>query len=289
MAATAGGTAAWQHLTSPPAGVLSDARLQLHHAVQLIVSAPISYLPARADDSHTNLEWRPASGALVTNPLTSGGLRLGLRPRDLCLLATGVDVVVRPVFALDGHTAADALAWMRGVLSGDGLDAARLTTEKHYEIPPHAVSTGRAYALDREGAFETLASAYQDAWLVTSEVVARDAEASPPRCWPHHFDLATLITLAPSADGSPRTIGVGMSPGDDSYPEPYFYVGPYPYPSADALPRLGAGHWHTKGWIGAVLTLGDLVVHDDAAGQAALATAFVEATVAACRQVLGVR
>jgi hypothetical protein len=75
------------------------------------------------------------------------------------------------------------------------------------------------------------------------------------RCWPHHFDIATLIDVSRGASGEARTIGVGLSPGDASYPEPYFYVTPWPAPADPALMALpGGGAWHRAGWFGAVLT-----------------------------------
>ena len=51
-----------------------------------------------------------------------------------------------------------------------------------------------------------------------------------------------------------------MSPGDSSYPEPYYYVNPYPSPEDPELPRLsGGGQWHTEGWFGATLTATKLI------------------------------
>ena len=48
---------------------------------------------------------------------------------------------------------------------------------------------------------------------------------------------------------------MGLSPGDSSYGEPYFYVTPWPYPDSPAPPPLPAGAaWHRTGWFGAVLT-----------------------------------
>jgi len=50
------------------------------------------------------------------------------------------------------------------------------------------------------------------------------------------------------------TIGVGLSPGDASYNEPYWYVSPSPYPDTTSLPALdGNGFWHSQHWVGAVL------------------------------------
>ena len=44
---------------------------------------------------------------------------------------------------------------------------------------------------------------------------------------------------------SARTIGVGLSPGDENISEPYFYVTPWPYPPPAKLPKLPEiGAWY---------------------------------------------
>ncbi|HVV38378.1 MAG TPA: hypothetical protein VHC63_17345 [Acidimicrobiales bacterium] len=42
-------------------------------------------------------------------------------------------------------------------------------------------------------------------------------DASPQQIWPEHFDLATTF----------NETNFGGSPGDDTYPAPYLYVGPW--------------------------------------------------------------
>jgi len=54
--------------------------------------------------------------------------------------------------------------------------------------------------------------------------------ASDVLCWPHHFDIATLVTFA-----SDRSSSVGLSPGDGSYDEPYYYVNVHPQPDPAQL------------------------------------------------------
>jgi hypothetical protein len=81
-------------------------------------------------------------------------------------------------------------------------------------------------------------------------------QVSSVRCWPHHFDLATLITVTAAKETaeSIRSVGVGLSPGDEHYGEPYFYVTPWPYPDPKKLPPLPEiGRWHTKNFTAAVL------------------------------------
>ena len=85
----------------------------------------------------------------------------------------------------------------------------------------------------------------------------------PIRIWPHHFDLGAIL---------PGTIGVGLSPGDAYYAEPYFYVTP-PSPIDRGPAIAGGGFWRTDGWTGAVLL----------ASAAGRPEAFVESALAAMR------
>jgi hypothetical protein len=236
-------------------GQLNDARLQCHHAAQVIVSLGISLLPHRADDSHTNLGWEPDLGALTTHPVPGRvPFRGGLAIRELELLLESGEGVVR--FPLDGATLAEAWQWLVAAVARAGGDSDKLTGAKHYTIPGHPVAEGRRFQRKPETAFAELAGYYELAERVLRALAAGTAGASDVRCWPHHFDLATLITLP----GSPtRTVGAGLSPGDESYAMPYFYVSPYPYPEPGRLGTLALGHWHTQGWTGAVLTGDELL------------------------------
>ena len=101
--------------------------------------------------------------------------------------------------------------------------------------------------------------------------------------WPHHFDIATRITLPDAKDAS---IGLGMSPGDDSYDEPYWYVSPWPVPPAtDTLPRLApTSSWHTKDWFGAVLLSSTLP--EEAPAQRAALREFLDAALRASRTLI---
>ncbi len=275
-------TSDWTRVGTVPPAALVDARLQLHHAAQIAVSVAISYLAARPDDSHTALSWIAPLRALATEPIpATRPLRIALRVEDLTLQVIDEPGVATRSFALPGHTVADAHAWLGEVLAQAALDPARLTARKHYTIPSHPVMSGAAFS---PGAAELreLANYWSNAAGLLAALAYATDGSGPALTWPHHFDVATLIQL-PGAGG--RTIGVGQSPGDDSYAEPYWYVGPYPYPPITALPPLaGSGHWHTKGWVGAALPASDYVSASDQRSQV---TAFIDSAVSASRQLLG--
>jgi hypothetical protein len=244
------GGAPWSELDDRRATQLVDARLQCHHAVQLAAAVGISFVPPRPDDSHTNLEWLPALGAIAScRAQASVPFRLAVRPSQFALMLVERDDV-RAVLPLHGQTVQRAADWVRGFLPSFGARAEQYTLERHYEIPAHPVAAGAPFDSGDVSAFDQLGRWFSDASVVLETLRGATPTSSAVRCWPHHFDIATLIDVAPG-----RTVGVGMEPGDQYYAEPYFYVNIHPAPAADAeLPLLaGNGSWHRHEWVGAVL------------------------------------
>src|SRR5262249_1859549 len=123
-----------------------------------------------------------------------------------------------------------------------------------YELPGHPVVGGARFS-QASAELREMGNWYGNAASVLEELAGGDATASPVRCWPHHFDIATPFSLSGA-----RTVGGGPPPGDASYAEPYWYVGPSPRPKETNLPPLPEkGRWHTEGFFAAVLTGSDLL------------------------------
>lgn len=73
------------------------------------------------------------------------------------------------------------------------------------------------------GAAAALYAWWELGWAVLTGVVAGEGEQlTDVVLWPEHFDAGTTLTLA---DG--RHLNLGFSPGDDIYPSPYVYAGPW--------------------------------------------------------------
>jgi hypothetical protein len=272
-------TVPWPLVGNLDPATLADARLQAHHAAQLVVALGISLLPPQPDDSHTNLEWLPgralAGRTIPGNTAFRGALRFD--PLILMILDESGDVLDE--YRLAGRTVAQGFRWLKEAVRSQGAAADQLTDRKHYSIPDHPVGHGEPFHPD-DAATRELGWYYQGAHLALSDLTMSRADASEVRCWPHHFDIATLITLGPG-----RTVGVGLSPGDGSYPEPYYYVTPYPYPKGP-LPLLDAGLWHTTDWVGAVLPASHLVRGGSAAGQRETVQGFLVQSITACEALL---
>jgi hypothetical protein len=269
----------WRPIHSFDRARLSAARVQAHHATQWLARTARAYVPAQPDDGHTSLGWDDAFGGFVSHPLPDGA-RLGVRFADLSLaLFEAGTTAPQDVFRLDGRCDPDACAWLMGHAGMRNLDPGALDAPLPYMLAER--SDGGTYRADAEalGQLATWFSNGNGALdAVRGELIARKLAAPPVRCWPHHFDLDTLVTVAPG-----RTSGVGLEPGDDSYDEPYFYVSVYPAPDVGRLPALPlVGHWHTKNFIAAVATAERiLAAEDQGAAVAAFLRAATDATIAA--------
>lgn len=267
----------WRTLGSVEPTGLVKSRETVHHAATLLALAGASYLDAREDDSHTSMSWLEAVDALATEPLpATKPFRFALRVRELSLVVIdNGSGSASADFDLRGETRSDALAWMRREAGRRGLDGERLRSRLHFEIAPHPTDENHPFEPATDGTLDELASWYADASFILGSTRQKMDGAGPVRCWPHHFDIATLVRLP--TPGTFQTIGIGLSPGDESYPEPYYYVSPYPSPEVRPRP-LSVGRWHTEGWWGGVLTASEIVKQDTSGGQASLVTRFIEDT-----------
>jgi hypothetical protein len=264
----------WSELGRVVPQALVSARHLAHHALQWPTRAARANLPAVPDDSHSALLWDAARSAFVSQPF--GNARVGVRITDLALLflraSDGSET-----FSLAGRADAEVRAWLDQRLAGSGLKPAS-GVKLPYKL--ETAATGQPAA----GELQELAR-----WFALSADVLEETrrklapmKPSPAFCWPHHFDIAITVELG----GDPaRSVGMGVSPGDEHYAQPYAYVSPYPRPQQEAaLPALAAGGtWHTSGFLGAVMRADEMLARGDA--RAAL-LAFVAAAFEACREVL---
>jgi hypothetical protein len=272
---------AWNALNPSLAPHLRDARLQLHYAAQFATALGISYLEHRPDDSHTNLRWDPKLEALRSRDVgaPSHTVSVAVQPRELILLVL-VDGAIGERIPLHGSTIARAEAELRSALAPAGLDSRKLTLRRHYDLPPHRVARNDPFDTNRSNDFAELAHWYGNASILLEELRNR-TNGAEVRCWPHHFDIATLVTIAPG-----RTCGAGMLPGDVMYPEPYYYVNAFPRPDdrLTSMPLQGGGVWNTEDWFGAVLT--GSCLNPDPSLQAIQVRAFLESAVDICTAAL---
>ena len=276
---------AWEKLGGVAPSDLVDTRLQLHWAAQLPASIGFTFATPRPDWSHTSLQWNRRRRLLLGAPVGSDAVRTGISLAALELLLIDRDGSTES-FPLAGKTLEDGYHWLSERSARLHSRSAALVRPDH-EMPDHPVGSGATFDAP-EAERRELSNWFNSAAHVLEKVSRDHNNASPVRCWPHHFDIATLILLDTEGDSErARSIAAGMSPGDQSIGEPYFYVTPWPYPNSNLLPDLPVGCWNTTGWVGAALTgtaLAALAARP--AGQFEAALTFFDFATAASRRLL---
>jgi hypothetical protein len=270
----------WSALGRPAPTALTKARNLAHHAVQWSSKAARANLAELPDDSHSSLEWDVEREALFCKPLQTvgGNVRVGVRLAGLALIILKGDNIL-DTFELAGRRDSMVGVWLDSALRALSLKPAS-GVKLPYAIPTHAVARGLPYSFSGESeAFDELSRWFAAGTEVLGDFKATTASAyadtSPIVCWPHHFDLAMVVSFEASAAQIPRSIGIGVSPGDEFYPQPYVYISPSPQLNIAELPELPPpGHWHTQDFVGAVAS-GEAILALEDRGRGLLA--FIDA------------
>ena len=262
---------------------LVEARLQLHWAAQPVMAFADCALEHVPDDSQANLGWRDDFEAVVGRQRPDG-LSAGLRIPDMTLLVFDGGGGIAEGVSLEGRTIDEAVSSLDSIaLELTGKQPDTPTRIRDYEMPEHPLAAGARFVMDGPPAYAELARWFANGNLVLNGLIAGDEGWAEVRCWPHHFDLGTLIGL----ESSSKSVGAGFSPGDNWYPEPYFYVNPYGLTDGpfDTPPLVSGGHWHTDGWFGAVLSATRILEISEDAQEAAVSS-FLRGAADAARELL---
>lgn len=254
-------TDAWIRATAVAPAGLREATVQLHWATQYIASAGQTFVEPRPDDSHRSMTWSKELRSFVSEPFAGPyPFRVAVRPADLTLLLVGRENDELGTLPLAGKTRNDGYDWL-ALGMATYLGGAPPTIERpEYDMPEHPVMDRAPFSAGLEDELAALEAMFTAAAELLEEITSARDDASRVRVWPHHFDIATLITIEADDDGrATKTVGVGVAPMGGGYDEWYGYVSPWPSPDADALPELESpAFWHTEGWTGAVLPGSDI-------------------------------
>jgi hypothetical protein len=263
-----------------------DAWRQTHHAAQIASEVGKAWGRPQPDDSHSSFSFE--GGALLgaevpcARPFRAALLvaSLGLELRD----REGRTLAARP---LAGCTAREGMAWVRATAARLAGEGPRQPAVPAPDLPPHPVAQGAPFA-------PSPASSAELARLLAAAdaLLGRFSDGAPVRCWPHHFDLATLLVAARYRNGEPSaTIGLGLAVPDAIEGSGYWYVSPWSASGSArpiAWPPLAYGRWLPRdGTLPiAALTLAEVAAIPDAAARREVLTGFLSGAIAACRSAL---
>ena len=268
----------WQKLTNISLTKLAEARKQLHQAVQLAALTGRAFLPKVDDDNFASLRWNKEKNILFGQAWGKNKFKTAINFGNFSLLLLDENNETINSFSLNGLFYNDAFKKLKEMIGTTGEDINKLSLLLPYKIPVYPTATNERFNFFDKLLFEELGKYFANTNLVLEGVVKNNPGASEIGCWPHHFDIATLMVLDDSKDNY-KSIGVGLSPGDDNYNQPYFYITPWPYPNTEGLtlPELhSGGFWHTEGWVGAILTAKSILSFDPSEKQHNAVNEFIK-------------
>ena len=244
---------------------LVEARLQAHFAAEWVSRVGRFVAEPQPDYSQIALRYDDALGGFKTLAMqTAGGdefwVVLQLAPLEVAVWQAKRKKSNIP---LDTVTHVELGVWLENELKQVGLAGEAIHADIPYSLEHPRLSSGGAYVVNdgNLNEFQTLRAWFANAHSAFTAELANwqgvKPGASPVLCWPHHFDIATLITLDEGhaeKTKEARSIGIGMSPGDDTYSAPYFYINPWPRNTAKELPTPPSGaFWHTDGFFSLII------------------------------------
>ena len=235
---------------------------QLHSLSQLIAKLNRTYVPAKEDDSHTNLFYEPLGNRITGRWIRANSERilptLSLKDQTFQFLDSSFQVMES--VKTFGKKIRDIEKEMEALLPGLGLSPEGFIDELHFKITEYDFAEQPIEALNPKGLqpwMEYRALANQACFAFLGHAQAHEEV----RIWPHHFDTGIYFKAK-----NDLGVGFGLAMEDSIAGAPYFYLSAYPEGRDIVYHNLPSGKWRWEigdHWNGAILTLDELQSYTD--------------------------
>jgi len=211
-----------------------------HWAAQYLATAAKSFIPAKEDDSHTNLGYAHENALLYTHPMFADEqvLQLDLK-KGILQLNTNKQAVI----PLSGKTHQEIIAGLQDLFQDN-----RYHFDLHYDLP--FALTEEPFQWSEDGFMLDLRT---QAHLLLEDCSRELGFCQEVRIWPHHFDSGVF---GPSERVPGLHFGLGLAIPDGVSASHYYYLSAYsegqllPAPKENALPL---GEWVDTDFEGGIL------------------------------------
>lgn len=261
----------WKILGMVDPDQLHSYRHKAHAAVQILKAVSAVFTSPQPGDSHLNMSVNLETGTLLTIPFTTDKTyTIGLGLRDFTL-EVWVDDEVLDRLILEALTIDEAVDWLKKKLVNMELAAECIAVDKDFSSDIQSPFQPEAENIRHE-----FADYFINAFIILKDNIRDKVDSGPIICRPDQFDVSTRIHIDKK---SLKWLDIGMSPGDEYYAEPYFYVIPYPGPhmkSKHLYKDSTPGAWHNDEWFGIVLGSKEIVKINKAGRQGRMCRRFLE-------------
>lgn len=194
----------------------------VHRAIQIIVKASKSWLPEKADDSHTNLNWNMESKSFESREFQFK-VQLFLNLSSFELEIHQNEKIIKAI-KLSGEKHQNVEVELNQSFQQIGFGQELWNPNLHYKLPYSSLEEF-CYPVFNPGYFQEfieLRNFGQDLFL---QFESKQNLNLGLRTWPHHFDLGgQMILTTDENDEATSSIGLGMAMQDSLIPEYYLYL-----------------------------------------------------------------
>jgi hypothetical protein len=230
----------------------------IHQLCQIIAKVNRTFVPAKEDDSHTNLYFDSITNRIHGRWIKSnnGDVIFSLDLFEYKFQWFDTSFKELKSYSINGKTSSELESEIEQDLPSFGLDAQGFKDELHFEIPDYAFKKDAFLLLPKER-LEVWCQYRAIANIASMQVLGTLQQKGEIRIWPHHFDTG-IYAIIPEKIG----IGFGLAMKDSVINESYFYLSGYPSTGEldfSKISSLTYGKWITNSdWTGAVLSLGEI-------------------------------
>lgn len=244
----------WHHVEPVDMAELAALRREQHYVLQSVAAIGRLFGETSATDEQATLVWVPGLSRLAGQWVEGDfSFRASLSIEEATVYLVDRRVQVFSSFCFPGKTQRQLLLWLEEQMGKLGLEAADLGMKAPYALPPGLVP-GHTYSHWPDSLLQVLAGYFHNGFVLLREMKAAKGIASEIRVWPQHLEQSLHILVRDSGDmDTSAHISIGMSPGDEDFESPYFFVKTWPHVHVETAPKLQAGMWMADHWTGALL------------------------------------
>ncbi len=231
---------------------------RIHLLSQIIAKVNRSFVPAKPDDSHTNLYYEPISRRLYGRWFEATGrsyvltLDLTNLKYELVNKQYGSELSI----GITGKTLIQLESELARAFENFGIDTKEVFRPLHFEIEQYDF-VNNAFEMIRQKDLEEWCFYRTQANHMCSDFLGFTQQLDEVRIWPHHFDTGVFVQA-----NEKLGVGFGLAMNDQVVDQPYYYMSAYPKEGAmdyGSIPQ--SQYWrmeYKEGWAGCILSLDDI-------------------------------
>ncbi len=232
---------------------------RVHQLSLVLAKANRTFVPAKPDDSHTNVYFDSVSHRIYGRWISIDSKEIILALNLKSFTYEWVDRSLKTIQSheIENKTISEIEESIASGLSDLGLDSTGFSTPLHFETPKYSFADSAFEKWD-EQSIQNWEFVRELANGASFELLGLLQTPSEIRIWPHHFDTGIYVQQNKNLG-----LGFGLAMSDSLLNEPYFYLSGYGLNGTEidysSTNTLAHGKWIvTKNWKGAVLPLSEL-------------------------------